>query len=245
MTTNRKQFLERRKLFIGGSDVGSVLGVGDYACALRVYKDKTDAKPDFPDQDSPSAKRGREMEDFVADRYSQETKRRLTRIDSQTMPGARYLGVSADRIVHYGDGTQGPLEIKVLGIFSFKKIKEAGLYDEYILQLQHALRVLGMRKGSFAIFCPEVLAGEGWEMLHWDIEVDDKLGDVVQDRLTDFWELNVSHKIPPMPLAQPAKPCPSCPYRIQCTGLSNPLPMPRKPRKKKGDTSEPVTDNAE
>lgn len=242
MDEDRQEFLKIRKTFVGGSDCASIMGVGDYSCALKVFNDKTGVEPDFPDFQSKSAMRGQEMEDYVAALYTKKTGRKLTKIKSMRMEGKPYLGVSMDRIVHYEDGSQGYLEIKTLGYWSWKKVKDEGLYDEYILQVQHGMRVTGLKKGSFAIFTPEIMKGDGWDLLYWDFEPNIELADAIEDKATDFWKLHVEHKIEPNGHAQPTKACENCIYRIRCWNTAN-IELPKKPRKTKGKKDESVTDS--
>lgn len=239
-TEDREQWLAERKHFIGASESPSVMGVGDYACARKVYYGKTGEIPDFI-SDSKSAQRGRDLEDYVAKLYSQRTGLRLTPGKTYKLEHKKYFAGTPDRVIHYPDGSQGTLQIKVVGIWSWKKILENGIPEDYIIQIQQELRAAGLKRGAYAVFCADILAGQGWELMFWDFQEDTKLQDIIEDKVTEFWKTNVHHKIIPPQLPQPSLPCPGCEYRVTCLGTPYPPLMPKKPRKKKGDKDESAT----
>ena len=67
----RKAWLQERKTYIGGSDLGCILGLSKYKSALDIYLDKT---TDIIDETtSEAAHWGNVLEDVVAQEYSRIT----------------------------------------------------------------------------------------------------------------------------------------------------------------------------
>ena len=74
---SREEWLTLRKTGIGGSDAGAICGLNPYSSAIHVYKDKTsDVITDF---DNESMRQGRDLEEYVARRFMEETGLRVRR----------------------------------------------------------------------------------------------------------------------------------------------------------------------
>ena len=67
----REEWLRLRKNGIGGSDAGAVCGLNPYSSPMNVYRDKTTDETD--DTDSESMRQGRDLEDYVAQRFTEAT----------------------------------------------------------------------------------------------------------------------------------------------------------------------------
>lgn len=67
----REEWLQLRKTGIGGSEAGAVCGLNPYAGPMSVYRDKTSDVVE--DRDNEAMRQGRDLEDYVARRFAEET----------------------------------------------------------------------------------------------------------------------------------------------------------------------------
>ena len=68
---SREDWLKIRKAGIGGSDAGAVCGVNPYTSAMDIYYDKV--TDDICLEDSEAMRQGRELENYVAERFCEAT----------------------------------------------------------------------------------------------------------------------------------------------------------------------------
>jgi putative phage-type endonuclease len=195
----REEFLKRRRKGIGGSDVGAVLGVDRYRDAIDVFLDKTQPMEDI---DNPNMERGRMMEAVVAVKWTMATGRRIKAGKFRKHRMYPWLLGNPDRIIlaegkapyETIENGNGVLELKTANQYVFKQIKDQGLPQSYLLQLQHYMGVCGLEWGSFGVLC-----ADPWEFLHFDVAFDPDLFEQVSYVLETFWKENVMRGIPPIP----------------------------------------------
>lgn len=210
---DERAWLAERRTGIGGSDVDSVFSEPPYGCARRLWLEKRGVAQDYPEPPSAVMQRGKKLEDLVADLYAEKTGRALKRRDSLVSPDHDWARVNMDReIAPIDDRGPGALEVKTHNFWLFRKVKEEGLAAAHILQLQHALFVTGYRWGSYAVLHPD-----SWQLVHFDVERDDKLIATIADAGARFWR-QVEHGPMPDPLPEIDKRCAGCPWRRQCRG---------------------------
>ena len=65
------EWLTYRKMGIGGSDAGAICGLNPYSTAISVYLDKISS--DTEDIDNEAMRQGRDLEDYVAERFMEAT----------------------------------------------------------------------------------------------------------------------------------------------------------------------------
>ena len=65
------EWLRLRKSGIGGSDAGAICGVNPYSSAMKVFRDKT--REEVEEQDSEAVRIGHDLEDYVAQRFTEAT----------------------------------------------------------------------------------------------------------------------------------------------------------------------------
>ena len=179
----RAEFLKRRRTGLGGSDVGAIMGVDQYKDSLDVYMDKVAPGEDI---DSPAMERGRMLEPVVSALYELRSGRRLQVGKFRRDQSNKFLIGSPDRHIKplsrkpYQEMVDSPgtLEIKTANRFVLKKMKEQGLPQSYVLQLQHYMGLCGTTWGAFAVLCPDP-----WEFLTFTVEFDQELYDRVRELL--------------------------------------------------------------
>lgn len=69
----REEWLKLRKQGIGGSDAGAVCGLNPYVSPMDVYMDKTTEEIPEQDRDNEAMRLGRDLEQYVAERFCEET----------------------------------------------------------------------------------------------------------------------------------------------------------------------------
>lgn len=183
----------RRRLGIGGSDVGAILGINPYKTPYDVWLEKTgrELPADLSDNDAVLA--GTLLEDAVAKFYEIREGKKVRRWNGtrfhKTMP---WLAGNVDRIV---EGERRILECKTAGEFA-KGWGEPGtdeVPETYLLQVTHYMGIWGYDEGDLA-----VLTG-GQKYSKYTIPFDAELFEEVADHLTRFWFDNVIGDVAPDP----------------------------------------------
>ena len=190
---DRAEWLEQRRRGIGGSD-SPVIVLGDehpFTTPRALWEEKMGIRGN--DEPTPAMKRGTALEDTIAILYAGETERKVRRVNA-ILQHEEYdwmVGNIDREIVGVKGRRPGILEIKCPGLRTFSKIKREGIPDYYQIQMQHYLAVSKRDWGAFGIFNAEL-----WELLHFDVERDEEIIDLIYDRDKEFWYL-VQEGTPP------------------------------------------------
>lgn len=196
---DRDAWLRWRKGGIGGSDAAALLGHGArrkdgvQITPLHVYADKV--REAIDDDDSLVLMRGRALEPLAADRYEQETDRRLRRQPAKIHRDYDCVRCSIDRQIIADDSTGGKtglLEIKTANQQVFRMIRLNGLPMTYWIQIQHNLEVWNYDRGAVAVLQPD-----SWQFVHFDIERDPEFCRRMVELEVAFWTNHVVPRIPP------------------------------------------------
>lgn len=186
-----EEFKKARKAGFGGSDIGDLLDSEPYGCKRRLFLDRLGLLPDRGSRAAHHLERGRFLEGPVAGLYASRTGRELREVGTGYLKEFPFVRANADRLVRCpikgapGVPVQwGVLEIKCPSAWSFKKIKKEGLPESYVLQLQWQMLCYGTSWGSFAVYW-----ADGHELLHFDVERDDALIQMLFDRAQVEWAL--------------------------------------------------------
>jgi predicted phage-related endonuclease len=214
-------FQEERKSGIGGSDAGAIYNMG-FGCSRKLAYEKTGYPVDFKKVYGPELERGHMVEEVARKMYEKRTGRPVTLKPMARHPEYDWMMVHVD-----GETTsptkEGPgyAEFKVVNRFVFKKFKAEGIREEYILQLQHGMAVMGYKWGSFGILCLDP-----WQFEWFDADRDEELIKKLISDEAELWK-DIKNEILPKPLANiKDKRCQTCPYRRTCRGdeLSGVIP---------------------
>jgi predicted phage-related endonuclease len=104
------------------------------------------------------------------------------------------------------------LEVKSVGRGQFYKVKREGLPEAYLLQMQHAMEVIGTDWGAFAIGCRD-----NGVLEQWRVEKDHTLAEVIVAEEAQFWK-QVETGDMPARLDPADSRCQRCEYRRSCQG---------------------------
>lgn len=210
-TMSLKSSIKDRTQGIGGSDIHHLFGLKPYGCTRRLWYEKRGVKADYPFLGNNATKRGNRLEALVAEEYTEKTGRVLSSCNLAFKIGDCFVS-HVDRLIE-ADSGDGVLEIKVPGREMFHKIKQEGLSESHILQLQCYLMSTGHKWGAFVIFW-----ADGWELLEFDVKRDDSIIDSIREKGIEFWTHYVQGSKQPERLVNTDKRCGDCPWRYKCQG---------------------------
>ena len=189
----REEWLLRRKEGIGGSDAGAVCGLNPYSSPMKIYLDKT--SPTVEEQDNEAMRQGRELEDYVAKRFSEASGLKVRRSNvmyqSKEYP---FMLADVDRMVV---GEDAGLECKTANAFQADKWKDGKIPDHYLIQCLHYMAVTGKRSWYLAV----VILGK--EFRYIKIERDEAMIKNLTAIEEDFWKNYVIPRIMPDPDGSP------------------------------------------
>ena len=211
---DREQFLKERLTGLGGSDIHHLFNAEPYGCARKLWYEKTEQTPDYPVVASNVMKRGNKLEQLIRDEYVEVSGRKIRRVNrmitNTKIPWAM-CHLDAE-IVAVDDRGTGILECKSVGRPMYYKVRDEGITDSWIFQMQHYLLTTGRKWGSYAI-----LWADNWEFIHFDIELDKELEHSILEAGESFWRM-VQNGPAPERLDAKDKRCTNCEFRNTCKG---------------------------
>lgn len=136
---SREEWLELRRKTIGGSDAGAICGLNPYASPYSVYADKLKLIP--PKEDNEAMRQGRDLEEYVAERFTEETGKKVRR-DNSIIYNSEFPFAHADldRVIV---GEDAGLECKTASPYNHQIYESGGYPDHYYAQCMHYMLVTG------------------------------------------------------------------------------------------------------
>ena len=185
----KTDWLKYRKKGITGTDAGAICGLNPYSSAFQIYQDKiTDEIEEF---DNESMRQGRDLEEYVARRVSEETGLKVRRANAIFQNEENpFMLADFDRLIV---GQKAGLECKTVSPYSSDKWNDGNIPLHYQMQVQHYLAVSGFDCWYIAA----VVFGR--EFLIRKIERDEELINYLIDIERGFWYNNVLAGIMPEP----------------------------------------------
>ena len=185
-----------RTKYIGGSDIGAILGLSRFKSPLDVWMEKTGKE--CKSRDSLSMRFGSFAESFVASEYARATSVELLHDESIVIhPHHAYMSAHIDRFV-LGDGESLPptriLECKTANPFAQNEWGEAGSDQvpmSYLCQCIWYMAITQIEKTDLA-----VLFGNS-DFRIYEIARDLELEALVLQKAQLFWKEHVLKDIPP------------------------------------------------
>jgi len=184
-----EEWLALRKTGIGGSDAGAICGLNPYSSAIYVYQDKT--SKEITEFDSESMRQGRDLEEYVAQRFMQETGLKVRR--SNVMYRNKdnpWMIADVDRLVV---GEDAGLECKTASAYNADKWQNGEIPPHYYLQVMHYMAVTGKR--TWYIACVILGVGFVYRKITWDDHIINNLISIEKD----FWINYVEKRLMPAP----------------------------------------------
>ena len=143
----RDQWLAYRRTGLGGSDAGAIMGVSPYKSAYAVWADKLGALP--PAEDTEPMRQGRDLEEYVARRFCEETGLRVRR--SRQMLRSLDHPMMLANIDRQVIGQRAGLECKTSRDIRMTRYKNGEYPLEYYAQCLHYLAVTGWDRWYLAV----------------------------------------------------------------------------------------------
>lgn len=147
---SKEEWLElRKKLGVGGSDAGAVIGMNPYKSAYTLWAEKTGRVPEF--EGNLITEVGSYLEAFVAELFERETGKKVRRKNRMLVNDAYpFAFADVDRLVV---GEKALLEIKTTNsIPIMKQLRNSSEFPEaYYAQVVHYLAVSGLEKAYLAV----------------------------------------------------------------------------------------------
>lgn len=186
---SHEEWLRYRKQGIGGSDAGAICGLNPYVSPMSVFYEKTSSE--IEDYDNESMRQGRDLEEYVARRFMEETGLKVRRSNvmyqSEEYP---FMLANVDRLI---SGENMGLECKTASAYNADKWTGDSVPAHYELQCHHYMMVTGAKAWYLAV----VILGK--EFKYKRIERDEEL---IQNLITiekEFWENHVLNNSMPDP----------------------------------------------
>lgn len=186
---SREQWLERRRLSIGGSDAGTLLGLNPYNSPYALWCEKTGKIIPEDISDKEAVRIGNDLEQYVAERWMEKTGKKV-RKENNIIYNDEYPFAHAnpDRIVI---GEKAGLECKTTSSWDILQQCREGKYpDNWYCQITHYLMVTGAPRWYLGV----LVLGKGF--FEFTIERNQAEIDALASAERTFWDGVISN-VPP------------------------------------------------
>ena len=181
-----EEWLEHRRKSIGGSDASAIIGMNGYSSPYTVWADKLGKTP--PKEDNEAMRLGRDLEGYVAKRFTEETGKKVRRENNILInPDFPFAHANVDRMIV---GEDAGFEAKTTSALNTKKFKNGEYPANYYCQWVHYLAVTGCERWYLVVL---VL---GVEFKWFEIERDEGEIAALMKSEADFWKYVESKEAP-------------------------------------------------
>ena len=144
---SREDWLIQRRKTIGGSDAAGIVGLSKWASPFSVWAEKTGRTAER--EDTEAMRQGRDLESYVARRWSEETGKRVYRVSAMLYnPQYPFAHADVDRMVM---GENAGLECKTTFSLDLKQFNGVEFPVQYYAQCVHYLAVTGADRWYLAV----------------------------------------------------------------------------------------------
>jgi putative phage-type endonuclease len=183
---SHEEWLEHRRQSIGGSDASAILGMNQYTSPYTVWADKLGKLP--PKEDNEAMRIGRDLEDYVAKRFTEETGKKVRRENNIIInPDIPFAHANVDRMVV---GEDAGFEAKTTSVLNLKKFKNGEYPETYYVQCVHYMMVTGCKRWYLGV----LILGVGFKQ--FVIERDEGEINALRKSEEEFWQY-VERQTPP------------------------------------------------
>lgn len=186
---DREEWLKVRRNGIGGSDAATVVGLNPYKSAIELWADKTGRLEEKPDTEA--MRIGRDLEQYVAERFCEATGKRVRRRNAVFSHGKYpYIIADIDREVI---GENAGLECKTTSLFAKSDFENGEIPLYYMVQCRHYMNVMGYDKMYLAVL---VL---GRAFYWYEIPYDESENEALLNAELTFWNTYIKPDTRPNP----------------------------------------------
>lgn len=184
----REEWLRARKKGITGTDAAAIVGVSPFKSAVDVFIDKKTPEPEIVDNER--LRLGRDLENYVASRFEEETSLKLKKTDAIYQSDEnKFQLADFDRFV---EGENAIVELKTVSPYAADEwLDKVPIY--YQFQCQHYLAV------SDANCCYIAALILGQDFIIRKINREPQVIQALTDFEKDFWENNILNGVIPEP----------------------------------------------
>lgn len=182
-------WLKLRKDRIGGSDAAAACGLDKYKSMTRLYLEKT--SDELIKYDNERLRQGRDFEEYVAERFCEETKKKVRR-NNNMMVSKKYPFMLAD-IDREVVGENAFLECKTASPYTLKMREDEGIPLKYQLQCYHYMAVTGFKKCYLAV----LVFGE--KFFYYELERDEETIEMLINLESQFYNEYIKKGVVPPP----------------------------------------------
>ncbi len=191
--------MEDRTKYIGGSDVGAILGLNKWRTPLDVFYEKTGLREN-EDCDNEFMYWGREIEPLITKKFMEQTTISVKSHPIKYQEKYPFLAAHVDGVIESkNDGViTDILECKCASEYVKSSWGEEGSADipaSYLMQVAHYSNIF---KVEF-VYIAVLFGGNDFKIYQYI--KDEKLEKQIEEKLVDFWENNVLKREPPMPVS--------------------------------------------
>lgn len=181
-----EEWLMHRQKSIGGSDASAIIGLNPWSSPYSVWADKLGKTP--PKEDNEAMRQGRDLEFYVAQRFSEATGKKVRRENNILInPMYPFAHANVDRMVV---GEDAGLECKTTSALNMKNFKNGAFPDTYYVQCVHYMMVTGCKKWYLAVLVLNK------EFMVFEIERDEEEIKALAESEAAFWK-HVQDNTPP------------------------------------------------
>ena len=181
------EWLRHRRKRVGGSDASAILGMNEYSSPYTVWADKLGKIP--PKEDSEAMRLGRDLEEYVAKRFTEATGKKVRRENNIIInPDIPFAHANVDRMIV---GEDAGFEAKTTSALNLKKFKDGEYPANYYVQCVHYLMVTGCKRWYLGV----LILGVGFKW--FIIERDEAEIEALKRSEEEFWRY-VESQNPPM-----------------------------------------------
>lgn len=184
----REEWLQHRRTGIGGSDSSTIVGLNPYSSLFYLYNDKLGLLPEK--NDTEAMRQGRDLEQYVADRWMERTGKRCKRNN--------YMWRSTEHPCMLADidrevvGENAGLECKTTSVYNHSDFQNGEIPPTYYVQCMHYMAVMGFDRMYLAVL---VLNSGFYDFV---IERDEAEISALIPQEEEFWRLVEAQEPPPV-----------------------------------------------
>jgi len=185
---SREDWLEHRRKSLGGSDAAGVVGLSQWASPYSLWAEKTGRVPEK--EDTEAMRQGRDLEDYVAQRWEEATGGRVRRLPAILYnPQYPFAHANIDRLVL---GDDAGLECKTTNTLNVKQFHGIDFPEQYYAQCVHYLAVTGAKRWHLAV----LVFGRGF--FTFTLERDEAEIAALMEAEAAFWQMVEEDTPPPI-----------------------------------------------